>query len=58
MKNTIKSIVAVFIAPVVLVVCFQANQIKTNEVKRGPALETKELTLKQSVELYLRNNAR
>lgn len=56
MKNTLKSIVAVFIAPVLLVVAFQSNQLgDLNKVKRGPALEAKELTLKQSVNLYLRS---
>lgn len=39
MKNSLKSAFAVFVAPVVLVVLFQTNVIKTTGPSRGPGVE-------------------
>lgn len=53
--STVKSIVAVTIAPVLLVIAFQSNQLKTNEVSRMPAVEKKvtESNFKKGVKSYV-----
>lgn len=53
--NTIKSILAVTLMPVLLVVCFKSNQIKVSTPSRSPAVEQKVIKtdLKSSIESYL-----
>lgn len=62
MQN-LKSLFFVLIAPVVLVACFQANQLKTGTISRSPAVELKKevnkearyegLSVKNAVKSYL-----
>lgn len=40
MKNSLKALTIVLIAPVVLSICFASNQIKTKDLARKPAIET------------------
>jgi hypothetical protein len=55
MKNTIKSIVAVTVAPILLSVMFHSNQIKVTAPNRTPAVETKVVKhdLKSNITSYL-----
>lgn len=55
MKNSLKSALAVFFVPALLVVCFKSNVIKSQTVSRGPAVEqkTKVITVKSAVKEYL-----
>ena len=52
--NTIKSIIAVFTLPVLLIICFQSNQIESKQDK-SPTVETpyKAKSVKSAVKSYL-----
>ena len=52
--NTIKSVLFIFTVPVLLMVCFQSNQIKSKQ-DRTPAVETqyKAKSVKSAVKSYL-----
>lgn len=39
MKQTLKALTIVLIAPIVLSVCFASNQIKSRDMVRQPAIE-------------------